>query len=84
MLPAAGGAVTGGNITYLYGDTATLTATPARGYVFTGWSGDVTATSNPLGFPVYSAKSITANFVLKKHLSFPVRAKDGTIVIIHL
>ncbi|MDO8946564.1 MAG: InlB B-repeat-containing protein [Desulfocapsaceae bacterium] len=84
VLPAAGGTVTGGNITYLYGDTAILTATPARGYVFTGWSGDITATTNPLGFPVYSARSITANFVLKKHISFPVRAADGTIVIIHM
>lgn len=84
VLPAAGGTVTGGNITYLYGDTAILTATPARNYVFTGWSGDITATTNPLGFPVYSARSITANFVLKKHISFPVRAVDGTIVIIHM
>jgi uncharacterized repeat protein (TIGR02543 family) len=84
VFPAAGGTVTGGNISYPYGDTAVLTAIPARNYVFTGWTGDVAATTNPLAIPVYSAKNITANFALKKHISFPVRAADGTIVIIFM
>lgn len=84
VLPAGGGTVTGGNTTYLYGDTATLTAIPAHGYIFIGWSGDITATTNPLGFPVYTTKNIVANFEPKKHISFPVRAQNGKIVIIFM
>ena len=39
-LPAAG--------SYLLNTTATLTATPNPGYLFTGWTGDATGTTNPL------------------------------------
>jgi uncharacterized repeat protein (TIGR02543 family) len=37
-------------------------ATPANGWVFVGWSGDVTGTNNPLPFLVLSNASITAMF----------------------
>ena len=83
VIPTVGGTVTGGGV-YTSGETATLTATPAKGYVFTGWSGDVTGKTNPLGITVDSAKNIIANFAPKRHLSFPVRAQDGTIVIISM
>ncbi len=83
VLPVTGGTVTGGGA-YFYGTTAILTAMPARGYVFTSWSGDVMATINPLGIPVYLNKNITANFALKKRIAFPVRATDGTTVIIFM
>lgn len=83
VIPTAGGTVTGGGV-YISGDTATLTATPAKGYVFTGWSGDVTGKTNPLGVTVDSAKNIIANFAPKGHLSFPIRAADGTIIIISM
>ena len=83
VLPVGKGTVTGGGV-YFYDSTAILTATPARGYVFTGWSGDVTATINPLGVPVYSNRNITANFAPKKRISFPVRAPNGTTVIIFM
>jgi trimeric autotransporter adhesin len=50
---------------YVNGDTVTLTASPARGNVFTGWSGDGTSgTTNPLTLLLDSSKSITANFAL--------------------
>jgi hypothetical protein len=48
---------------YAYGDDATLTATPDAGWVFTGWSGDITSTVNPLTVSLTSSVAVTANFV---------------------
>jgi uncharacterized repeat protein (TIGR02543 family) len=48
--------------TYPNGSTVTLTATPAAGFTFTGWSGAATGTTNPLPVTMNSNKSITATF----------------------
>ncbi len=48
--------------TYNYGDRISITATPATGYTFSGWSGDVSGKSNPLTLVVDTAYDITANF----------------------
>ncbi|MFC6223002.1 PQQ-dependent sugar dehydrogenase [Hymenobacter artigasi] len=48
--------------TYLSGSTVTLTATPAVGYAFTGWSGGATGTVNPLSVTMTANKSINATF----------------------
>lgn len=57
-----GGAVTGSGL-YKRGETATLTAIPNNQYwTFTGWSGDLTGTNNPVSFVVDSNKTIWANF----------------------
>ena len=48
--------------TYAEGTEVTLTATPAQGYKFTGWSGDVTSTDNPIKVAIDGDKSLTANF----------------------
>lgn len=61
-LPTAGGTVNGGG-SYASGSTATLTATRAIGYVFTGWSGDTTATSSPINVVVNANKNVVANFL---------------------
>ncbi|MCX6874437.1 MAG: leucine-rich repeat protein [Verrucomicrobia bacterium] len=55
------GTVTGGG-SYLLNATAILTATPTPGYLFTGWSGDVAGTANPLAVLMDSDKTITASF----------------------
>ena len=49
---------------YNSGSLVRLTATPAIGYSFTGWTGDLTSTDNPLEVDINSAKSITAVFDL--------------------
>ena len=44
------------------GTKVTLTATPAPGWRFDGWSGDLTGTDNPATITLDRDKSITANF----------------------
>ncbi|GAB3844788.1 hypothetical protein GCM10028822_02440 [Hymenobacter terrigena] len=48
--------------TYASGATVSLTATPAAGYTFTGWSGDATGTANPLAVTMTANKTVTATF----------------------
>jgi uncharacterized repeat protein (TIGR02543 family) len=55
------GTVTGAG-DYAPDTTATLTATPAPGYLFTGWMGDATGNANPLSVLMDAAKTIGATF----------------------
>jgi len=48
--------------TYNHGDTVALTAAPAEGYRFAGWSGDLTGSSNPATLTMTSNKSVMAHF----------------------
>jgi hypothetical protein len=47
---------------YDAGATVTLTATPAAGYRFSGWSGDLSGSSNPATLTMNSHKTVTATF----------------------
>jgi len=47
---------------YLTGTTATLTAVPAQGYAFAGWTGEASGTANPLSLLMNADKTIGANF----------------------
>ena len=49
------------------GSMQTITATPAPCYVFTGWSGSVSGSANPLSFPVNSAVTVQPTFALKSY-----------------
>ncbi|MCJ8164434.1 putative Ig domain-containing protein [Pontibacter sp. E15-1] len=50
--------------TYASGAQVTLTAIPAQGYVFVGWGGDASGTTNPLSVTMNRDKSISASFAL--------------------
>ncbi len=58
--PASGGTVSGGGSNFTYGSTATLTATPASGYEFQGWSDG--STDNPHTVTVFGNATYTATF----------------------
>jgi uncharacterized repeat protein (TIGR02543 family) len=61
--PPAGGTTDGGG-NFLYGATATVTATPAAGYQFLNWtlSGTEVSTSSSYTFTVTSNRILVANF----------------------
>ena len=56
--------ISSGRSDYNSGSVVRLTATPGEGYSFSGWSGDITSTDNPLEIEINSSKSITAVFEL--------------------
>ena len=58
--PPAGGTVTGGGSNFHYGETCTLTATPASGYEFAGWQDG--NPQNPRSFTVTGNATYTATF----------------------
>ena len=70
------GIVAGGK--YLTGTTATLTAVPAAGYAFTGWTGAASGTANPLSLLMDADKTIGANFTRQYTLTSGT-ATNGTI-----
>jgi len=49
-------------LTYVSGANVVLTPTANSGYVFTGWSGDITSVVSPLTVNMDANKNITANF----------------------
>ncbi len=50
-----------------YGDTLTITPSPATGCHFIGWTGDASGTDNPLTVTVTSNLDIAANFAIDVH-----------------
>jgi hypothetical protein len=58
----AGGSTTGAG-SYDLGDTASLTATPDIGYLFSGWSGDLTSSDLNVSVNMSANKEVNATFV---------------------
>lgn len=50
---------------YTSGTTVTVTAVPSSGYVFSGWTGDMTSSTNPLVLTVNGPTNLVANFASK-------------------
>ncbi|MCX6097494.1 MAG: stalk domain-containing protein, partial [Caldiserica bacterium] len=62
--PASGGTIARSpdQSSYLSGTVVTLTARPATGYSFAGWSGDLSGTENLATITIDADKTVTANF----------------------
>ncbi len=58
----------------------TLTATPATGFEFTGWSGDLSGTTNPAALTMTSNKTVTAIFTPQMTLTTNT-VGSGTITL---
>ena len=81
--PVGAGTITGVG-SYTAGSTATVTATAATGYTFTGWTGDATATTASASVVMNANKSVTANFKVATLVSYTLTttaspATGGTI-----
>jgi len=63
--------------TYDADTEVTITATPAHGYIFDHWSGDVTGTSNPINLTMDRNRSVTAHF--KAHLEDGIIFQDNFV-----
>lgn len=63
---------------YLHGTELTLTATPAEGYRFTGWSGDTTATAATLSIVMKKNLSVKATFI--RQYTLTISASTGGTV----
>ena len=59
---AVNGSVTPSGGGFSSTSTPTLTATPNTGYIFTGWSGDLSGNKTPITIFMNGDKNITANF----------------------
>ena len=53
--------------TYAFGTGVRLTATPATGWSFTGWSGDVTGATNPVMVTMNADRAVTATFTINSY-----------------
>ncbi|HEX2959957.1 MAG TPA: hypothetical protein VHO70_24185, partial [Chitinispirillaceae bacterium] len=74
--------VTGGTVTvvkdtavYPLGSSVQLTATAAAGYRFAGWTGDTTASANPLVITMRKDRSVTANY--KRQYTLALTSSDA-------
>jgi uncharacterized repeat protein (TIGR02543 family) len=66
--------------TYDAGSTVIATATPVTGYKFTGWSGDLSGTTNPVSVLMDKKMNVTANFALIT-FTLSVAANNGDIAM---
>ncbi|MCL5877801.1 MAG: FG-GAP-like repeat-containing protein [Candidatus Bathyarchaeota archaeon] len=65
--------------TYTSGTPVELTATAATGYTFTGWSGDLTGTTNPATIIMNANKVVTATFTVNSAHLFEDTFESGTL-----
>ncbi len=59
-----------------------LTATPAVGWAFSGWSGDLTGTTNPASITMDANKNVTATFTQLPPVTLTVnKVGNGTVTL---
>ena len=64
---------------YYYGDVVTLTATPATGSSFDGWSGALTGNENPATLTIYGNTTVTATFTRDRYTLTVSTVGCGTV-----
>ncbi|MBX5327281.1 DUF2341 domain-containing protein, partial [Candidatus Bathyarchaeota archaeon A05DMB-4] len=67
---------------YTHNETVELTATPAEGWTFSGWSGDLSGLTNPATVTMTGNKTVTATFTNNQWLSIDWKYRR-TITIDH-
>ena len=67
--------------TYYEGTRVTLTAIPDSGYRFTGWSGDLSGSENPVIIAMDGDKNITAGFEEIPNYILTVTAVNGSVAL---
>jgi hypothetical protein len=77
--PSEGGSVDPSSGTFDEGEEVEVTATPESGWSFTGWTGDVESSDNPLTITMNSDTDLTANFEEDaKAYANQIEVSDGT------
>ena len=67
---------------YNEGTVVQLTATPAVGWEFSGWSGDLTGTTNPASITMDVNKNVTATFTQLPPVTLTVNTVgNGTVIL---
>jgi uncharacterized repeat protein (TIGR02543 family) len=61
---------------YVYGESVVLTAVPAAGWSFRGWSGSFTSSANPVTVIINGTTSVTATFT-QDHYTLTVNVVGG-------
>ena len=67
--------------TYPEGTVVTLTATADPGWGFSGWSGDLTGSTNPVTITMNSDKNVTATFVVEEYTLTVNTVGSGTVAL---
>jgi uncharacterized repeat protein (TIGR02543 family) len=66
-------------VAYAFDSSVELTATPATGWHFVGWSGDASGSTNPLSVLVDGAKNLTATFAINTYAVLVTTVGNGTV-----
>ncbi|MCW4009297.1 MAG: InlB B-repeat-containing protein, partial [Candidatus Bathyarchaeota archaeon] len=79
MVTVGQGSVSPGNATYSAGAVANLTATPAAGWTFSGWSGEDLSGTADTTITMNSNMTVTATFTQDNYMLTVVTAGNGTV-----
>ena len=64
---------------YEHGTSVELTAGADPGWVFAGWSGDLTGNENPASIVMNGPRSVTAAFIMEEY-TLEIIAENGTVI----
>lgn len=64
--------------TYHEGDVVQLTATPATGWSFANWTGDLSSSINPDSITIHGNTSVTANYIQNEY-TLTITSAHGTV-----